>query len=76
MTPTTIEPMKYKITAVLKLPIPTFINRKEALIFIGAVNYFKSMRVCCAHIRASMDEYTDNQQLSWSNTKTKAFKVI
>ena len=58
MTPTAIKPMKNKVESVLNMQQPT--NKKEVRLFIGMVNYYKSLWPRRAHILAPLGDCTEN----------------
>lgn len=72
MTPDCVKPMKKKINAVLQMQRPT--NQTEARLFIGAVNFYKSLWPRRAHLLAPLTALTGNKKFVWTDKMEDAFK--
>ena len=69
--------MRKKINAILRMGRPN--NATEVCSFIGAVNFYKSLFPCRAHLLAPLTVLTGTNPFSWNDKKERAFcamKVI
>ena len=65
MTPTAVKPMRKKIDAILKMDSPK--NQTQERSFIGAVNFYRSMWPCCAHLIKPLTELTGRGSFVWTD---------
>ena len=70
MTPNSVKLMKKKIDAVLKMSQPQ--NNTQAQSFIGAVNFYRSLWPCRAHVLALLTELTGNKPFIWTESHQHA----
>ena len=74
MTPTHIKPMKKKIDTILQMDCPT--TTTQVCLFIGAVNFYKSLFPQSMHLLLSLTELTRNVPFSWNDEKECAFHAM
>ena len=75
MTPTAVKPMKKKVDATLKMDQPK--NRTQVWLFIGAVNYYRSLWPRCAHFMKPLLELTSSKvNFKWGAEQQKAFETL
>ena len=64
MTPEGIKPWKKRVNAILNMDRPQ--NNTDVRAFIGAVNHYKSLWPCRAHVLAPLAELTGKGKFTWT----------
>lgn len=74
MTPTAVKRMKNKINTILKIDSPK--NQTQVWSFIGAVNFYRSMWPCQAHLMKSLTELTGKGCFVWTDRQQEVFDTL
>ena len=71
MTSTSCKSLKKKIDALLKMSAPS--NQKQVRIFLGAINFYKSMWPRDTHVLVPFTRLTGQVPFNWEPVGQKAF---